>query len=113
MGRCPEPDPDGPFGPGNGVGLHQLLDAVLPDDPGMHPLRDGRRGDGQLPHLLGLQASGVTLGDAGSFGSLPQVIGRVFGEVTVMALGDPSGFKVGACPHLIRAAIGLRQRRAR
>jgi hypothetical protein len=77
------------------------------------PLRDGRRGDGQLPHLLGLQASGVTLGDAGSFGSLPQVIGRVFGEVTVMALGDPSGFKVGACPHLIRAAIGLRQRRAR
>jgi hypothetical protein len=30
MGRCPEPDPDGPFGPGNGVGLQQFLNAVLP-----------------------------------------------------------------------------------
>ena len=34
LGWCSKPDPDGPFGPGNRVGLHQFLDAVFPDDPG-------------------------------------------------------------------------------
>jgi hypothetical protein len=37
-----EPDPDSSLGPGDCVGLHQLLDAVLPEDPGEHQLRDGR-----------------------------------------------------------------------
>ena len=31
-----EPDPGSPLGPGSGVGLHQLLDAVFPHDTGTH-----------------------------------------------------------------------------
>ena len=68
MRWCAEPDPDGPLGPGNGVGLNQLLDAVLPEDPGMHSLRDGWGGDRHLSHLLWLQAPRFTLGQAWTFG---------------------------------------------
>ena len=52
MGWCAEPDPDGPPGPGHSLGLHQFLDTVLPQDPGVHRLRDGRAGDRQLPQMF-------------------------------------------------------------
>ena len=59
MGWGPEPDPDGLFGPGNGVGMNQFLDAVFPQDPGTHLPWDGRGGDRELAQLLGLQAPGL------------------------------------------------------
>jgi hypothetical protein len=68
MWWCAEPDPDGPLGLGDGVGLHQLLDAVLPEDPGVHSLRGARCGHRQLAHLLGLQAAGLPLGKAWTLG---------------------------------------------
>jgi len=56
MGWGSEPDPDGPLGPCDSLGWHQFLDAVLPDDPGAHPLRDGWGADRELAELLRLQA---------------------------------------------------------
>jgi hypothetical protein len=53
--------------------LHQLLDAVLPQDPGVHPLRDGSGGDRQLPQLLWLQAAGLSLGKAWRVGHLIRI----------------------------------------
>lgn len=46
VGWCPEPDPDGPLGPGDGVALHQFLDAVLSDDPGVVVALDLGAADG-------------------------------------------------------------------
>ena len=59
MRRDTEPDPDSPLGPGDRMSLHQFLDAVLPKDPGVHPLRDSRGGDRELAHLLRLEAPGL------------------------------------------------------
>jgi hypothetical protein len=56
---CSEPDPDGTFGPCDRVGTHQFLNAVLPQDPGVHPLWDCRRAHRELAHLLRLQAPGL------------------------------------------------------
>lgn len=42
VGWNAEPDPDGPLSPGNRVSLQQFLDTVLPNNPGLHPLRDDR-----------------------------------------------------------------------
>jgi len=72
MGWCSKPDTDGPLGPGNGMGLHQLLDSVLPEDPGVHSLRGARCGHRQLAHLLGLQAAGLTLSEAWTLGHAPE-----------------------------------------
>ena len=55
-----EPDPDNALGPGNSLGLHQFLDAVLPKDPGAHPRRDGRGADRELAHLFRLQTPGLS-----------------------------------------------------
>jgi hypothetical protein len=68
VGWCSEPHQHGALGPGNCIGLHQLLGTVFPQDPGPNPLRDGRGGDGGMPHLLGLQTPGLTLGKARTFG---------------------------------------------
>ena len=68
MGWCSEPDPDSPLGPGNSLSWHQFLDAVLPEDPGAHRLRDGWGADRELAQLLRLQAPGLPQGDAGAFG---------------------------------------------
>src|SRR5664280_2785196 len=68
VGWCSEPHTDGPLGPSDCMGRHKLLDTVLPQHPGLHPLRDGRGADRQLPHLLRLQAPGLTLGEAWTFG---------------------------------------------
>ena len=38
----PEPDPDGPLGPCDRVGLHQLLNAVFLQDPGVYRMWGGR-----------------------------------------------------------------------
>jgi hypothetical protein len=46
--RCSKSDPDGPFSPGNRVGLHQFLNAVFPQDPGMHRMRDSGRAGCEL-----------------------------------------------------------------
>ena len=54
-----EPDPYSPFGPGDSLSWHQLLDAVLPEDPGANPLRDGRGADRELAQLLRLEATGL------------------------------------------------------
>ncbi len=51
-GWSPGPDSDGSFGPGNGMPRHQLLDAVLPDDPRSHGLGDAGCGHHALAHLL-------------------------------------------------------------
>ena len=59
VGWGSEPDPDSPLGPGNGVCLNEFLDAVLPEDPGAHRLRDGRGADRELAELLRLQTSGL------------------------------------------------------
>ena len=56
------------MGPGDRVGLHQLLNAVLPQDPGLDRMRNSRRADCELPELLRLQAAGFPLGDAWTFG---------------------------------------------
>ena len=55
--RCPEPAPAGPLGPGNRVTLHQLLHAVLPEDPGVHSLWGARCGHRELAQLLWCQAA--------------------------------------------------------
>jgi len=52
VGWHSEPDPDGSLRPCNRVGLDLLLDTVLPQHPNPHQLRDRRRADRQLPHLL-------------------------------------------------------------
>ena len=72
MGRRSEPDPDSPLGPSNGVTLHQFLDAVFPQDPGVHRMWGGRGGDRELPQLLRLEAAGLTLGEAWTFGHAPE-----------------------------------------
>lgn len=72
VGWNSEPDPYGPLGPGNRLGLHQLFDTVLPQHPGLHPLRDRRGADRQLPHLLWQQAPWLALGEAGTFGHAPE-----------------------------------------
>jgi len=59
MGWRTKPDPDSPFGPGDGLSWHQFLDAVLPKDPRLHPRRDGWGADRELAHLLRLQAPGL------------------------------------------------------
>ena len=41
VGWCAEPDPDGPLSPGDSVSLHQFLNAVLPEDPGVDRMRGG------------------------------------------------------------------------
>jgi hypothetical protein len=56
------------MGPGNGVGLHRLLNPVFPEDPGVDRMRGGGRADCELPELLRLQAAGLPLGDAWTFG---------------------------------------------
>lgn len=66
--RRSEPDLNGASGPGDGVGRHEFFDAVLPQDPGVHLARNSRGGDGELAHLLWLQAAGFSLGEARSFG---------------------------------------------
>ena len=76
VGWSSEPDADGPLGPGNRLALHQFLDTVLPQNPGLNPLWDGRGADRQLPHLLRLQAPGLTLGEAWTFGHSPRVSNR-------------------------------------
>src|SRR5665647_1016738 len=72
VGWNSEPDPYGPRGPGNRLGLHQLFDTVLPQHPGLHPLRDRRGADRQLPHLLWQQAPWLALGEAGTFDHAPE-----------------------------------------
>jgi hypothetical protein len=79
VGWSSEPDSDGPFRPGDRVGLHQLLDTVLPQNPGLHRLWDGRGADRQMPHLLRLQAPGLTLGEAWTFGHVSRVSNRCSG----------------------------------
>jgi hypothetical protein len=64
---------------GDCVGLHQLLNAVLPEDPGVHSLRNGWGGDRELPQLLRLQAAGLTLSDAWAFGHAPEYRTGVLG----------------------------------
>jgi hypothetical protein len=59
VGWDTEPDPDGPLGPGDSLSWHQFLDAVLPQDPSTHPMRDGRGADRELTELLWLQAPGL------------------------------------------------------
>ena len=54
-----EPDLNCSLGPGDRVRLHQLLNAVLPYDPGGYSLRVGRCGDREVPQLLRLQAPGL------------------------------------------------------
>jgi len=56
------------MGPGDRMGLHQFLNAVLPQDPCVHRLRDGSGGDHQVAHLLRLQAAGFPLGDVWTLG---------------------------------------------
>ena len=56
------------MGPGDRVGLHQLLDPVLPEDPGVNRLCGGGNADRELPELLRLQEAGFPLGDAWTFG---------------------------------------------
>jgi hypothetical protein len=68
VGWCSEPDPDGPLSPGDGMGLHEFLDPVLPQDPGVHRMWGGRGGHRQLAHLLRLEAAGLPLGKAWTFG---------------------------------------------
>jgi len=68
VGRYSEPDPDGAPCPGNGVGGQELFSAVFPHNPRLNPLRDGRGGDAEMPHLLGLQTPGATLSEARAFG---------------------------------------------
>jgi len=45
-----------------------LLDAVLPEDPGVDGMRGSGPADCELPELLRLQAAGFPLGDACTFG---------------------------------------------
>jgi hypothetical protein len=52
------------MGPGDRMGLHQFLNAVLPQDPGLDRMRNSRRADCELPELLRLQAAGLPLCDA-------------------------------------------------
>ena len=67
LGCCSEPDPDGPLGPGECLGVHQLLDAFLPEDPDVHPVWDSWGGDTDLPQLFWLQAARLTLDEARAF----------------------------------------------
>ena len=73
MRRCSEPDPDGAPCPGDRVGGQKLLNAVFPHDPRLNLLWNGRGGDSEMPHLLGLQTPGGTLGEARAFGHHPRV----------------------------------------
>jgi len=59
VGWSAETHPNGPLGPRSRLGLHQFLDAVLPEDPGAHPLRDGRGADRELTLLLRLTSPDV------------------------------------------------------
>jgi hypothetical protein len=52
-----EADVDGPRGPGDGVPDDELLDTVLPDDPGRDPDRFRRRGHAGLGELLRRQGA--------------------------------------------------------
>jgi len=68
VGWRSKPDLDGAFGPANCIGLDEFLDTVLPQDPGVHLRWDRRRGDAEIPHLLGLETTGLSLGEARTFG---------------------------------------------
>jgi hypothetical protein len=81
------------MGPGDRMGLHQFLNAVLPQDPCVHRLRDGSGGDHQVAHLLRLQASGFPLGDAWTFGSCHRVSNRCSGWLLCSNPGLPSTFE--------------------
>jgi hypothetical protein len=83
VGRCSEPDPDGPLGPGNRVGLHEFLDAVLPEDPGSHARRDGRGADRELTRCSGVPA-------AQTAGSSPTSAGPT--ALTTLTCGEPRRF---------------------
>jgi len=72
MGWCSEPDLDCPLGPCDRVGLHQLLNAVFPEDPSVDRMRGGGRADCEPAELLRLQAAGFALGDAWAFGHVPE-----------------------------------------
>jgi hypothetical protein len=39
--RCPEAEADGSLGPSHGMGLHEFLHAVLPQDPVVDPWERG------------------------------------------------------------------------
>ena len=79
VGWDSELDQDGAFCPGDRVALHQLLDAVFPQHPGLHPLWDGGGAYGLRSHLLRQQAPGLTLGEAWTFGHAPRVSNRCSG----------------------------------
>src|SRR6476646_372335 len=73
MRRGAPAHPHGPLGPRDGHRRDQLLDAVLPDHPRAHPRRLGRRGDVELPELLGGQRARLPAGEAGDVGHDPRV----------------------------------------
>jgi len=68
VGWGTETDSHSAFGPGESMPQHQLLDTVLPYDPGGHLSRNGRCADRELAQLFRLQAPGLAQGDAGTFG---------------------------------------------
>ena len=68
VGWSAETNPNRALGPGTGLGWQQVLDAVLPEDPCVHALWDGRGAHGQLPQLFRLKAPRLTQGEAGTFG---------------------------------------------
>ena len=76
VGRGSESNSDSALGPASGHGLHQLFDAVLPEDPGVHALRDSGRADGQLAKLFRLQAPGLAKREAWMFGHFLRLSNR-------------------------------------
>ena len=86
--RRSEPDLDGTFGPANCIGLDEFLDTVLPQDPGMHLLRDGRGGDAEMPHLLWLEAAGLSLGEARTFGHRLRLSNKCSNDMGVILSPD-------------------------
>ena len=95
---CSEPNSDSAFGPRSRGGLHQLLDAVLPQDPRMHPVRDGWCANGEMPHLLSLQTPGLTLGDARAFGHHTTLSNICSDDVKSCLRGDRCGPRARSGP---------------
>lgn len=77
VGWCPEPDPDGTFGPCGRVPVDKFLDAVFPNNPSCHRRWRRRRGHREVPQLLRLQAPGLAQSDTRSVRHLPRV-GHLF-----------------------------------
>ena len=105
VGWDSELDQDGAFCPGNRVALHQLLDTVLPQHPGLHPLWDGGGAHCLRPHLLRQQAPGLTLGEAWTFGHAQEYRTTVLCRLAWIrcACGDPSMPDAQALSEVVRA----------